>query len=100
MDGFEKWLRSLPLDFIQHMWEFYQEDINDADTVRPIRQYYYNTPQELEQLKRKLTTPMTETDVYNAALDLGVSQKEALKIVQWKVSPTDKNRGIMEGEDE
>jgi len=68
--GFEKWIKSLPLDFIQHMWEFYQEDLH-GDMV-PMTVY------------KVVPERLTETDVFNIALELGLNTKQALEVLEWK----------------
>lgn len=85
-EGFEKWIKSLPLDFIQHMWEFYQEDIDGADMAPHIigRVVLFDGTNEPLYGSRKQARKMTETDVFEAALELGLTTEQALRILQWK----------------
>lgn len=86
-DGFQKWLRNLPVDFLSHLWEFYQEEHNET-TLRPIgRVILFDGTNEPLYDARPIKL-MTETDVFNHCLDLGLSTTQALKIIQWKPRDT------------
>lgn len=86
-DGFQKWLRNLPADFLAHLWEFYQEE---ETNLKPIGRVilFDGTNEPLYGSTRETKKAMTETDVFNHCLDLGLSTEQALKILQWKPRDT------------